>query len=143
MDVKKVMTESCEFIAPDSTLEEAARKMRELDCGFLPIGSESRGRLEGVVTDRDIVLRAVAEGKSPAHTQVREAETSRVLYCYEGDSLDDAARTMRVQQVYRLIVLDNAESKQLRGVISLGDILRHNEQPLAADTASGIAERAA
>lgn len=143
MQVESAMTNSCEFIHPDATLREAAQKMRALDCGFLPIGDDSRGKLEGVVTDRDIVVRAVADGSDPNQIPVRSVETQRVLYCFESDDLETAARRMREEQVYRLIVLDNPDSKQLCGVISLGDVLRHNEKTLAADIACDIAAKAA
>lgn len=142
MQVKDAMTESCEFIKPDASLKEAALKMRDLDCGFLPIGNEERGKLEGVITDRDLVIRAVAEGADPDRTEVQNTETHRVLYCFENDDLESAAQHMRGQQVYRLVVLDNPESKQLCGVITLGDILRHHENQLAANAAEGIASRA-
>lgn len=143
MQVKDVMTQSCQFIHPDSTLKEAARTMRDLDCGFLPIGSETHGKLEGVITDRDITIRAVAEGIDPAQIHVKSVETRDVLYCYETDDLETAASSMRDNQVHRLIVLDNPDSKQLRGVISLGDILRHQELQLGAETARGIVSSAA
>jgi len=139
MQAKDVMTKPCEFIHPDSTLKEAAQRMRELDCGFMPIGDEAKGKLEGVITDRDIVLRAVAEGKDPSQMSVKDAETHKVLYCFESDDLDAVAKNMRKHQVYRLIVLNGPESKQLRGVISLGDILRFHETQIAAEAAEGIA----
>ncbi len=143
MHVKDVMTRACEFIEPGTSLKDAAQKMRSLDCGFLPISTQAGGKLEGVITDRDIVLRAVAEGRDPSRTAVKDVETRRVLYCFESDDLDSAARSMREQQVYRLVVLDRPESKRLCGVISLGDILRHHRSGLAADAAEGITERAA
>lgn len=139
MKVKDVMTGSCEFVAPDANLQEVAQRMRDLDCGFMPIGNDDSGRLEGVITDRDIVLRAVAEGLDTSECLAQDVSTHRVLYCYEDDELDSAADSMREQQVYRLIVLDNPQSKQLCGVISLGDILRHHENQLASRAAEGIA----
>lgn len=143
MQVKNVMTESCEFISPNATLQQAAQTMRDLDCGFLAIGSEDKGKLEGVITDRDIVIRAIANGDDPKETMVGSVETPRVLYCYQDDDLQSAANTMREQQVHRLVVLNSPDSKQLCGVISLGDILRHNERQVAADAAAGIASDAA
>jgi signal-transduction protein with cAMP-binding, CBS, and nucleotidyltransferase domain len=142
MKVKNVMCDHCEFVSPETNLQQVAQKMRDLDCGFMPIGSDAKGKLEGVITDRDIVLRAVAEGLNPSECQVQDCETHRVLYCYENDDLDTAAQSMREQQVYRLIVLDNPENKQLKGVISLGDILRHHEAQIAARAAEGIAAAA-
>ncbi len=143
MQVRDVMTPSCEFIAPNTSISDAARRMRDLDCGFLAIGTEAKGRLEGVVTDRDLVIRALAEGWNPDDTPVERAETHQVLYCFENDSLEAATKRMREQQIYRLVVLNNQEEKQLRGVISLGDILRRHESDLAEPTAEAIASKAA
>ena len=142
MQVREAMTGQCEFIEPDASLQEAAQRMRDLDCGFLAIGPASDNKLEGVITDRDIVTRCVADGKDPSRTSVKSAETHRVLYCFETDGLDKAAESMRDMQVYRLIVLDNPDNKQLRGVISWGDIVRHNERKLALKAAEGISRAA-
>lgn len=139
MQVQDVMTKDAQYTPLDTSLKEAAETMRDLDCGFLPIGNEDNTKLLGVVTDRDIVIRAVAEGKDPTGTPVTEAMSKKVLYCFAEDNLEQAAESMQSQQVYRLIVLDNAERKNLCGVISLGDILRHQEIVLSADTAEAIA----
>src|SRR5690625_3544954 len=85
MKVKDVMTGSCEFVAPDANLQEVAQRMRDLDCGFMPIGNDDSGRLEGVITDRDIVLRAVAEG----------LDTSE---CLAQDEIGRATSRARVQR---------------------------------------------
>lgn len=143
MQVKNVMTQSCEFIEPNCTLQQAAQKMRDLDCGFLAIGSRDQDKLQGVITDRDIVVRAIADGLNPYSDTVDSVETPKVLYCFQDDDLESAAKNMREQQVYRLVVLDSPENKRLCGVISLGDILRHNEREIAAEAASGIASEAA
>ena len=144
MKVKEAMTSECDFIEPTATLQQAAQMMRDLGCGFLPIGNHrSDGKLEGVITDRDIVVRAVAEGCDSRDTQVNQVETSQVFYCYEDNSIDEAAQSMREQQVYRLIVLNNAEEKKLSGIITLGDILRHSEDKIATATAKGIMNKAA
>lgn len=143
MQVKQAMTKEVHFIPSSTTLSDAARKMAVMDCGFLPIGDTSDDRLKGVVTDRDIVMRAVAEGKDPDKTTVAEVRTDRVLYCYEDDDVEDAARSMREQMVYRLIVLSNSKDKLLSGIISLGDIVQQDREQLAAETVKGITQRAA
>lgn len=143
MKVRDAMTSQCEFIEPDDNLQQAAKKMRDLNCGFLPIVRPSTGALEGVITDRDIVVRAVADGCDPTDTRLNQIETPNVLYCYAEDGLESAAHKMSEQGVYRLIVLDTPETKRLCGVISLGDILRHNEESLAAETARNIMINAA
>lgn len=124
MNISQVMTRNVEFVPPSASVDEAAAKMRELDCGFLPIARSNNDRIEGVITDRDIVVRAIAEGMDPRNTPVEQIKSDGVLYCFEDDSLEDAAQSMHDQQVYRLIVLNNPEEKRLAGVVSLGDITR-------------------
>lgn len=139
MLIEDVMTGDVEYIPTDMTLADAAKCMRERDCGFLPLGNDPQGKLQGVVTDRDIVLRGVAEGKDPNTATVDEVKTDKVLYCYRSDDVRDAAYSMREQQVYRLIVLESKENKKLCGIVSLGDILRRGDNvELAGETAQGI-----
>ncbi|MCB1670873.1 MAG: CBS domain-containing protein [Gammaproteobacteria bacterium] len=143
MKIREVMTEKVEFLAPETTLQEAAVRMRELGCGFLAVDDGKAEKLIGVVTDRDLVIRATAEGLDPRTSQIGDLVTDRVLYCFADDDLEMASGSMREQGVYRLIVLDNPDSKKLCGVISLGDILRHGETKLAASTAEAITSKAA
>lgn len=139
MTIEDVMTDDVEYVPSDMTLEEAACMMKELDCGFLPLGDDPQGKLQGVVTDRDIVMRGVAEGLDPKNTTIQEVKTDKVLYCYRSDNLQDAAYSMRDKHVNRLIVLDSPESKRLCGVVTLGDILRRcDDIELAGETARGI-----
>lgn len=138
MQVRELMTDKPRYISGSATLQEAARLMRGLDIGFLPIADEREQMLQGVVTDRDITLRAVADGRDPARTKVEDVKSDKVLYCFKGDDVADAAKSMRKQQVYRLIVLDNRDNKKLCGVISLGDVLRHKQSELAEQTAEAI-----
>jgi CBS domain-containing protein len=141
MIIEEVMTTDVEYIPSDMSLAEAAQCMKKRDCGFLPLGDDPNGKLQGVVTDRDIVMRGVAEGKAPDSTPVSEIKTDKVLYCFKGDDIRDAAYSMRDKQVYRLIVLDSPSNKKLCGIVSLGDILRRGEDgniELAGETALGI-----
>lgn len=139
MSVKQVMSKDATFVAGDTSIRDAARKMNELNCGFLPIGDKSRDKLLGVVTDRDIALRGVAEGKDPEKTTVDDVKSDGVLYCFQDDPIEKAARSMHDQQIYRLVVLDDKDSKRFCGVISLNDIVRHREQATATRAAEGIA----
>jgi CBS domain-containing protein len=118
MRVKEVMTGHAEYIPTTTTLKEAAQKMRDLDCGFLPIGNSRQDKLHGVVTDRDLTVRGIAEGLDPLKATVDEIKTSRVLYCFEDDDIEDAAKRMRDQQVHRLIVLNNRQDKKMCGIIT-------------------------
>jgi CBS domain-containing protein len=113
------MTRNPECISPDDTLQEAARKMRDLDIGPLPVcvANESRS---GMITERDIIIRAVAEGKAPRTTPVREAMTEEIIACFEDQDVQVAARTMQKRQVRRLVVLNR--DKGLVDIVSLGDL---------------------
>lgn len=142
MQVRELMSAKPEYVHANTTLHEAARKMRDLDVGFLPVADPREQLLQGVVTDRDIAIRGVADGCDPDNTSVTHVETDKVLYCFKGDDIEDAAQSMREQQVYRLVVLDSRDNKKLCGVISLGDILRHRNRGLAAKTAENIVARA-
>lgn len=139
MQVRQVMTDNVEYVASQTTLKQAAELMRDMDCGFLPIGDNPKGKLLGVVTDRDIAVRAIADGKDPMITPVSDALTRKVMYCFQDDDLQEAAKSMEEQRIYRLVVLDNADDKRMCGIISLGDILRHNQTELAARAAGKIA----
>lgn len=123
MQVKDIMTQNAQWVSPQTTAQEAAQKMQELDCGFLPVGENDR--LTGVVTDRDLSLRGYAQGKA-ATTPVSELMTGKVLYCCEGDDAEATAQNMQENQVRRLIVLNNREAKRLTGVISVADIACSN-----------------
>jgi CBS domain-containing protein len=116
MQVKDIMTPGVECIRPDDTLQNAARKMRDLDVGPLPVCGDN-DRLAGMITDRDIVVRAIADGKDPKATKVREAMTDEIIYCFEDQDVQEAARTMQERQVRRLVVLNR--DKRLVGIVSL------------------------
>ncbi len=118
MLVKDVMTSEVELAAPDDTLQEAATRMRCWNLGFLPVSENDR--LVGVMTDRDIVIRAVCEGKDPKTTLVRDTMTTQVIYCFDDQPLDEAADIMESRKVRRLMVLDR--SKRLVGVVTLKDL---------------------
>lgn len=142
MKVKDIMSPKPEFIAPETTLEAAANEMWKDDLGFLPIGTN--GKLIGALTDRDITIRAVAQGKDPHTTPVRDVMTEQVYFCYENDDLQKAAKEMCDLQIRRLIVYDNEKNKQLSGILSLGDFARkaHNDD-LCAHLLEEISERQA
>lgn len=128
MQIKDVMCHDVEIASPEMTVVEAARKMRDLDCGFLPVGENDR--LVGMITDRDIAVRAVAEGKDVQSCHVRDAMTPDVLYCFEDQDTDDAAEFMADHQIRRLPILSRA--KRLVGVLSLADIARQDDDASAA-----------
>jgi CBS domain-containing protein len=118
MKVREVMTREVELISPHHTLEQAAQLMAELDAGVLPVSDKDR--LVGIITDRDIVVRAVATGEDPMCTQVGDVMTRQVGYCFEEDDVDRAVEIMAGLRVRRLPVLDRHE--RLVGIVSLADI---------------------
>lgn len=118
MKIKDLMHRDVAILEPSATLEEAAQKMAEADVGSLPV--LLRGKPVGVITDRDIVVRALAEGLKPAETSVESVMTSEVLHCREDDDARDAADLMAENRVRRLLVLNEAD--ELAGVVSLADL---------------------
>lgn len=121
--VKDLMETNVELISPDSTLQQAAQKMREIDCGFLPVGTN--GFTEGVITDRDIIIRAISEGKDPTQEKVRDYMTTDVCACDETDMLEQAAQLMGDNSVGRLVV--QRDGTRLCGVLTFGRMLRSEE----------------
>ncbi|HLY07629.1 MAG TPA: CBS domain-containing protein [Rhizomicrobium sp.] len=123
MKIAEVMTRGVDLTDPDATLQEAAMTMAEDDVGFLPVGENDR--VVGMITDRDIAVRAVAAGRDPKTTRVREVMTDRVLYCFEDEEIEMAAESMSRDHVRRLPIVNRR--KRLVGVVSLGDIaVKHN-----------------
>jgi len=132
MKVHEIMTKEVFVAGPDQSIREAARMMAQYDTGALPVGDDER--LLGVVTDRDIAVRAVAEGKS-LDTPVREVMSREVLYCFDDEDVEHVTRNMGDVQVRRLPVMNR--QKRLVGIVSIGD-LSHQARP--ATTGSAVAE---
>ena len=140
MQVKDVMTSGVECISPDTTLREAAQKMKEFDVGLLPICGEN-DRLAGMITDRDITVRAVADGLDPSMAQAHDVMTPKVIYCYEDQEVSDAAHMMEQNQIRRLVVLNR--DKRLTGILSLGDLaVDTGDEELAGHTLEAVSEPA-
>jgi CBS domain-containing protein len=118
MIVSDVMTREVEVIHADAPVREAAGKMKGLDVGPLPV-TDGR-RLVGMVTDRDITIRAIAEGRDPDTTPVRDVMSEGVVTCFADQDVRDAAQVMEKEQIRRLVVQDRAQN--IVGVVSLGDL---------------------
>lgn len=123
MKISEVMTTDVKIADPNRTIQDAAKLMDKNDCGSLPVGEADR--LVGMITDRDIVIRAVAAGL-PASTPIRDVMTKEMKYCHENDDIEDVARNMGEVQMRRLPVL-NAE-KRIVGIVSIGDLARSDEE---------------
>jgi CBS domain-containing protein len=125
-NVHKAMTRGAETIEPGDTLQLAASRMKHVRIGMLIVYDEKTGLL-GVITDRDIVVRAVAEGASPEATLVRDVMTAHVIWCYEDAELAQAVELMQQHGVRRLVVLDRQH--RLAGILSVDDVARTEQSP--------------
>ena len=136
MKIKEIITPEPQCISPDATLVEAAEDMKALDVGILPICENDR--LIGTVTDRDIIVRAVAEGRNLHTTKVREVVSAKIIYCFDDQNVEDAAGMMEKGQIRRLPVLDH--DKRLVGIVSIGDLAaRAHQNDLAGRTLAAVA----
>ena len=139
MRVKDIMTCSAETINSDANLIEAASKMKSLEVGALPVWENDK--LIGVVTDRDIVVRAVAEGRDALRTPVSEIMTQRVMSCFEDDDIHEAATIMEENSVHRLVMLDS--DYKPAGFISLSDFaVKSHDEHLTYEVLERICEPA-
>jgi CBS domain-containing protein len=140
MKVKDVMTPGAECTQPTATVLEAAQRMRDLDVGVLPVCGDD-DRLAGMITDRDITVRAVAGSYDVSRAVVRDIMTPKVVYCFDDQDVREAAALMQENQVRRLVVLNR--DKRLVGVLSLGDlaVIVHDDE-LAGHTLEAISEPA-
>lgn len=135
MKVSEVMTRDVTVISPRQSISDAARLMADCDTGALPVGENDR--LVGVITDRDIAVRAVAE-HLPPDTPVRDVMSKEVLYCYEDETIEQVADNMGEQQIRRLPVVNR--DKRLVGIISLGDLSRNAKSSTAGKTVAEISK---
>jgi CBS domain-containing protein len=137
MQLREIMTKDVEVIRPDATLFEAAKLMQRHDVGAVPVCDGAR--LQGMLTDRDIAIRAVAEGRDPFTTLVRDVMTSEVVYGTEKQDVNEAAELMEREQIRRLVVLD--DDRNLAGIVSLGDIATQGgSRRLSGETLEAISQ---
>ena len=136
MKVRDAMTRDVRMVRPLQTIRDAANQMAQLDIGVLPV--EDNDRLVGMITDRDIAVRAVAEGRS-CDTTIREVMSQDVKYCFDDQSIDEVTRNMADIRLRRLPVVDR--NKRLVGILSLGDIAVDDDaQDEAGEALSGISQ---
>ena len=136
MQLNDIMTEYVEVIAPEISIEEAAKQMSSLNVGVLPVCNGSR--LVGMLTDRDVTIRAVAEGRDPKITTVEEVMTSEVAYYFEDQETEEAEQVMEKSQIRRLSVLNR--EKLLVGIVSLGDFATKDDENRAGRTLERVSE---
>ena len=134
--VHDIMTSGPRCVAPDTTLTEAAKLMDELDVGSLPICDNDR--LTGILTDRDIALRAVARGSDPQKTKVKDAMTKGIAYIFEDQDVEEAARLFESKKIRRLPVLNR--EKRLVGIVSLGDLAVNAGAGLGGEALKEVSE---
>ena len=132
---RDIMTPGAEWIDVDLTVTDAARKMADLDVGALPV-CDDRGHLQGMVTDRDIVVKVLAAGKDPSGTRVADLTTQReVVTIGADDSVEEAIATMKKHAVRRLPVIDG---RTLVGIVSQGDLAMSTTEKKAGDLVEAI-----
>lgn len=127
--IKDIMTRYPVMIQPGKTVIEAARLMRDIDCGVLPVGT-TREHIAGVITDRDIVTRIVAAGQDPCKTTIQEAMSKKLYTCDEDDRLEFAARIMRKHNVARVVV---TKGTSITGIVTMAELLRSKGDVRSSD----------
>jgi CBS domain-containing protein len=134
MKVKDVMHKGAEWIAPQTPVTDIARRMRDLDVGSMPVGENDR--LIGMVTDRDIACRGVADGNDLGKLTARDVMSKGIFYCMENEDLEDALRIMEQKQVRRLPVIN--DRKRMVGILSLGDIADAASHELSGEAIAAV-----
>jgi len=135
MKISEIMTTEIKKATPDNTLADIAAMMRDEDVGALPVVQD--GELRGIVTDRDIVVRAIAEGKEPTTATVQEVLSEELESVEPDDDVEDAADLMASRQIRRLPVVQRGK---LIGMVSLGDIAVKHEESTASHALEGVSE---
>src|SRR5262245_30388963 len=135
MQVRQVMTRGVEAVDPENTLEEAAKKMKDLDIGLLSVLENDRPI--GVLTDRDVAVRSTAQGEDPTRDKVRDVMTPEVICCFDDEDVAEAGQLMKQKQVRRLLVLNR--QNRLVGILSLDDIGVKTDEVVGGNTLEGIA----
>jgi CBS domain-containing protein len=135
MKISECMTRNVRLADPGETIHAAAKAMADLDTGALPVGDNDR--LVGMITDRDIAVRAVATGKGP-ETKVRDVMTADIRYCFEDEDSEHVLHNMGEQQVRRLPVLNRG--KRLVGIVALGDLAREGQHGTVGQVVGRVSE---
>jgi CBS domain-containing protein len=141
MQVKDIMTENPQSTTPEMNLVHVAKLMQECDCGAIPVVQDDKARKPvGVITDRDIVVRAVAEGKNPSQTKVKESMTKEAVTIYPDETLERCAALMKEKKVRRLIVVDG--SGKLIGMVVQAQLATHAPKEVTGQMVQEISQPA-
>jgi len=132
--VADIMHSGVEWVSPDTRLSEIAKLMKDKDIGAVPVGENDR--LVGMVTDRDLAVRALANGKDPSMLAARDVMSKPIVYCRAEESIEDAIRVMESRQIRRLPVIN--EAKRMVGILSIGDISQCGHRDLTAEVVSAV-----
>ncbi len=136
MQISTTMHKKADWVSADTTVAEVARLMKAEDIGAIPVGKDDK--LIGMITDRDLTLRVLAEGRDPAKTKAEEVMTKGIIYCQTKQTVEDAIHLMDQKKVRRLPVLN--EKKRLVGMLSLGDIAHATSRELVGELVRGVAD---
>jgi len=136
MKVKEVMHPGVTWVSPDTPIADIAKKMRDNDIGAIPIGENDR--LAGMVTDRDIACRGLANGRDVSKLTARDVMSKPILYCRAEEDVEDAIRLMEANRVRRLPVIN--EKKRMVGMLALGDIAQKVSRDLSGQVLQAVAE---
>lgn len=137
MKIREIMTTNPKFAGEDDTVVKAAQTMRDVDVGAMPV-KNTDGRITGIVTDRDMAVRIIAEGKNPGEVKIAQIMSTNPFTCNVEDSVESAARAMEKNQVRRLVVMDGDNPV---GVVSLGDVaVKTPGKELSGKTVEGVSQ---
>jgi CBS domain-containing protein len=134
MKVKEAMHKGAEWVPPETPLAQLAKKMMELDVGSIPVGENDR--LIGMVTDRDITCRAVANGKDISRLTARDVMSKGIIYCTDTEDLHDALRLMEVNKIRRLPVIN--DKKRMVGMLSIGDVSHATSREMSGEVLAAV-----
>jgi CBS domain-containing protein len=134
MKVKNAMHKNAEWVSPETPIAQVAKKMKDLDIGSLPVGENDR--LIGMVTDRDIACRGVADGRDVSNLTARDVMSKGIVYCNDTEDLDDAVRLMETKKIRRLPVIN--DKKRMVGMLSLGDVSHAASREMSGEVIAAV-----
>lgn len=136
MQVHEIMSPDVECIPPSTSITEAAQRMKALDVGSIPVCGDN-DKLVGMITDRDIVIRCIADGLDTKFASVSDVMTPNIMFCRDSQDIREAAEIMERQKIRRLVVIN--DDKRLVGIVSLGDLaVKTNDEELCSEALEAV-----